>query len=306
MILELEDYLRELQVLNYSSDSIEQAQRTIGRLIAYLQEIYEIEQWCEVSKEHVEAFADWARLYGKPKAEQISTQTIIGRLGCVRQFFIWMVERARLLHNPAQRLKSPPRVHTQQEILSEPDIAKLIESPNIEKAIGLRDRAMMETLYATGIRLAEAQRLTIYDLDTRVERLVIGQGKGESARILPLTEQSCYWLDRYIIEARAELATAHNPSKHASAGLWLSEHGRQMSKRGIGSRIVHYAEQTALRVTAHTFRHCFATHLLRRGVSIEELKRLLGHKDIRSTEIYVRVELEDLQRIAYRTEKELD
>ncbi len=158
----------------------------------------------------------------------------------------------------------------------------------------------METLYATGIRLAEAQRLNLYDVDTKAERLVVRQGKGESARALPLTEQACYWLDHYVLEARPELATKHNPKKHASCGLWLSENGKQLSKRGIAARVLEHAQQAGLKASAHIFRHCFATHLLRNGASIQELKRLLGHRDLSSTEMYARVELEDLQRITHR------
>jgi integrase/recombinase XerD len=189
-------------------------------------------------------------------------------------------------------------------VLSETEIARLIEKADLEKAIGVRDRALMEVLYATGIRHNEAYKLDIYDVDTSARRLTVRCGKGSKDRVVPLTENACYWLARYITSARTELAAGKwwgkgrkRPSKPTgpTPALWLSTKGKRLSYQMIADRIRDYAEQAEVKANVHTFRHSCATHLLRNGASLRHIQKLLGHSTMDTTQIYTHLDLTDLQ-----------
>jgi integrase/recombinase XerD len=215
------------------------------------------------------------------------------------------------------------------QVLNESEIARLIETPDLQTAIGLRDRALMETLYATGIRHAEAHRLDLYDVDTAAQRLTVRLGKGQRDRVVPLTETAAHWLMRYVTVARPELAAGlwwgkgrrrnaaqranqdrayhgeqrknslegkYGPTWIASTpALWLSVTGRRLSYVMIAERIRDYALQAEVKASAHTFRHSCATHLLRGGASLRHVQQLLGHRDLNTTELYTHIELQDLK-----------
>jgi integrase/recombinase XerD len=204
-------------------------------------------------------------------------------------------------------------------VLSETEIAQLIETADTTTTLGLRDRAVMEMLYATGIRLSEAHKLDLYDVDTSTGLLIVRQGKGGRDRVVPLTETACAWLSRYITVARPELAagrgrfkrkTKRTPRsalraphlKASTSALWLSAEGRRLSKQMLAQRITQYAKQTNVRATVHTFRHSCGTHLLRGGASIRHVQQLLGHRSLETTEIYTHVEIEDLKRAVENAE----
>jgi integrase/recombinase XerD len=200
-------------------------------------------------------------------------------------------------------------------VLNESELVHLIETPDTTTAIGLRDRALMETLYATGIRHAEAYRLDLYDVDVAAHRLTVRLGKGQRDRLVPLTETAAYWLTRYLTVARPELAagkfwgkgrrrlkrkrsqsTSPGPTWVASTpALWLAVSGRRLSYVMLAERIRDYALQAELKASVHTFRHCCATHLLRGGASLRHVQQLLGHRDLNTTAIYTHLELQDLK-----------
>jgi len=190
-------------------------------------------------------------------------------------------------------------------VLNESDIARLIETPDTTTTLGLRDRALMELLYATGIRHSEAHKLDLYDVDTTTQQLNVRLGKGQRDRVVPLTETAAHWLTRYLTAARPELAAGKLWGKGKRRGpptiipptsaLWLSVTSRRLSYQMIADRIRDYALQVELKASVHTFRHSFATHLLRGGASIRHVQQLLGHRDLNTTEIYTHLELQDLK-----------
>jgi integrase/recombinase XerD len=295
---DMEDCLRHLQSRNYSRRQIEKIDCTIKRLIIYLREAHQICNWREATENHLKGFIEYSlREHRGQKGEGVKTGTALGWTLCVQSFFGWMIKQGRLLYNPAQRLERPKAERGEPCVLSEEEIERLIEAPDVEEAVGLRDRAIMEMLYGTGIRSGEAYKLDLYDVETGSERLTVREGKGRKDRILPLTEQVCYWLNRYITEARPQLIRANKPPTQA---LWISRHGFRLAQEMIGYNVGKYAKQAGLKATPHTFRHSFATHLLRRGANIQEIKKLLGHDNLDTTQLYVQVEIEDLKRVIGR------
>ncbi len=311
----LDAYLAELEARHFSRSRRHHSARTLERLILYLREAHRITDWRAVNETHLRDFAVYAATrHRSPQAKHISAATLRQWLSIIRCFFAWQCTHGQLLHSPAARLVLPRGEQPLPHVLNESDIARLIESPDIKTALGLRDRALMETLYATGIRHAEAHRLDLYDVDTAAHRLTVRLGKGQRDRLVPLTETAAHWLTRYVTVARPELAAGKlwgkgrrrnqrqrsqsSPTPWALAStpaLWLAVTGRRLCYGCIADRIRDYALQAEVKANVHTFRHCCATHLLRGGASIRHVQQLLGHRDLSTTEIYTHVELQDLQ-----------
>lgn len=270
-------------------------------LMIYLRERYQIEDWRAVSEAHLwEFLAHLERDHRTERGEQLKAGTLHRLVSVVRAFFDWQHKRGHLIYNPAERVILPRSEYPLPRVVNEEEIARLIEMADVTTAIGLRDRALMEVLYATGIRHGEAHRLDLYDVDTRTRRLVVRLGKGRKDRIVPLTENAAHWIREYLSKARTELAAGirknRQPPQAPSPALWLARTGQRFGYPSMEQRIKGYAIEAGLRVNVHTFRHCCATHLLRRGASIRHIQQLLGHSNLHSTEIYLNLEIEDLKR----------
>ena len=303
----IDAYLAELEARRYSYSRRRQAARTLERLLLYMREAHSINDWRVIHESQLRDFAlHAATRHRSPTGQRISAATLRQWVAIIRSFFHWLNYSGHLLHNPAERLALPRPEQSLPQVLNETELARLIETPNLQTAIGLRDRALMETLYATGIRHAEAHRLDLYDVDTAAHRLTVRLGKGQCDRVVPLTETAAQWLTRYVTVARPELAAGQWWGKDRcrgqpklippTAALWLSVTGRRLSYQMIAERIRDYASQAGVKASVHTFRHSCATHLLRGGASIRHVQQLLGHRDLSTTEIYTHLELEDLQR----------
>ncbi|MBA2704589.1 MAG: tyrosine-type recombinase/integrase [Blastocatellia bacterium] len=299
-------YLAELEARRFSHSRRTSSARTLERLLLYLREAHQVTDWRAVNETHLRDFAVYAATrHRSPRGKLISAATLRQWFSIIRSFFVWMNRNGHLLHNPAERLAFPRKEQPLPHVLNESDIARLIETPDATTALGLRDRALMETLYATGIRHAEAHKLDLYDIDTAAHRLTVRLGKGQRDRLVPLTETAAHWLRRYVTVARPELAAGKWWGKGRRRGqpklipptsaIWLSVTGRRLCYGCIADRIRDYASQAELKATVHTFRHCCATHLLRGGASVRHVQQLLGHRDLNTTEIYTHIELQDLQ-----------
>ena len=302
----IDAYLAELEARRYSHSRRLHSARTLERLLIYLREAHSITDWRAVHESQLRDFALYAATrHRSPRGQRISAATLQQWLSIIRSFFLWLNRNGHLLHNPAERLVLPQPEQSLPQLPNESEIARLIETPDLRTAIGLRDRALMETLYATGIRHAEAHKLNLYDIDTAAQRITVRLGKGQRDRVVPLTETAAHWLTCYVTVARPELAAGKLWGKGKRRGqpkiipptsaLWLAVTGRRLSYQMIADRIREYAVQVELKASAHTFRHCCATHLLRGGASVRHVQQLLGHRDLSTTEIYTHAEISDLQ-----------
>jgi len=312
----IDAYLAELAARRFSHSHRHHSASTLERLLIYMREAHSITDWRAVQESQLHDFALYAATHHRsPSGKRISAATLRQWLSLIRSFFVWLNRNGQLLHNPAERLAFPRPEQSLPHVLNESEIARLIESPDTTTAIGLRDRALLETLYATGIRHAEAHRLDLYDIDTAAQRLTVRLGKGQRDRLVPLTETAAHWLTRYLTVARPELAAGkwwgkgrrrlkRKRSQSTSPGpiwvvstpaLWLAVSGRRLSYVMIAERIRKYALQAAVKASVHTFRHCCATHLLRGSASLRHVQQLLGHRDLNTTAIYTHLELQDLK-----------
>jgi integrase/recombinase XerD len=298
-------YIADLEARRFSLSRRSHSEYTLSLVAAWLSEAHAVTDWREVTESHLRGFLIYAeRDHRSPQGKPVSAGTRKQWLTVIRGFFAWLHRRGRIIHNPAEQVTLPKVDRRLPHVLNEEEIARLIETPDTSTVLGLRDRALMEVLYATGMRHGEACRLNVYDVDLRTKRAVIREGKGSKDRVTPLTENACHWLRRYLSESRPEITAGKLWGKGlrrkprvvvSSPALWLSVTGRRYSYQMIAQIIREYAEECGLKATPHTFRHCFATHLLRRGASIRYIQLLLGHDKLETTERYTHLTTEDLK-----------
>jgi integrase/recombinase XerD len=205
-------------------------------------------------------------------------------LSCVKGFYRTLTAQGRLGHDPAAHLDHPRLGRRLPRALSEANVRALIEAPDLRKATGLRDRTMLEVLYATGLRVSELVGLTTGALNLRqgVARVT---GKGRKDRLVPVGQEALRWVGRYLRDARPALARGATPA------LFPSNRGGPMTRQTFWYATKRYASQAGIvqNVTPHTLRHAFATHLLNNGADLRAVQMMLGHADLSTTQIYTHV-----------------
>ncbi len=214
-------------------------------------------------------------------------------LSTLRRFYRYQVREGRLQEDPTAQIDSPKLGRPLPGALSEAEVEALLAAPAPDDPLGLRDRAMLELLYATGLRVSELVGLTMDQLNLRqgVVRVI---GKGSKERLVPLGEEAGDWLDRYLAEARPALLKGR-----AAAPLFVTQRGEGMTRQAFWYRIKHYARLAGItrELSPHTLRHSFATHLLNHGADLRVVQLLLGHSDLSTTQIYTHVARQRLQEL---------
>lgn len=218
------------------------------------------------------------------------------RLATLRRFYRWAVREGLLSADPTLRLagaKAPPRF---PQALDESQVESLLNAPDTETLLGLRDRAMLEALYATGLRVSELVALKLVEISL-TDGLVRVVGKGQKERIVPLGEEARAWIERYAARARVQLL-----GNHASDALFVTRRGGAMTRQMFWKLVRGYALRADIRapLSPHGLRHAFATHLLNHGADLRVVQMLLGHADISTTQIYTHVARERLQALHAR------
>jgi integrase/recombinase XerD len=223
--------------------------------------------------------------------EGAKPRTTARLLSSMRRFYRYLVREGRLKTDPSVRIDTPRIGRPLPNTLSEHEVEVLLDSPNDSDAIGLRDRAMLELLYACGLRVSELVGLATeqVNLQQGVVRLI---GKGNKERLVPLGEEAIDWLQRYLDESRAVLA-GEGSARH----LFLSRRGKGMTRQAFWYRLRHYALTSGVSkpLSPHTLRHAFATHLLNHGADLRVVQMLLGNSDLSTTQIYTHVARERLK-----------
>ncbi|AUM11838.1 site-specific tyrosine recombinase XerD [Ketobacter alkanivorans] len=222
---------------------------------------------------------------------QFNARSTARFLSAVRGFYQFCVRESITDTDPTLRIEMPKLGKPLPKILSEADVEALLSAPDLAEPIGLRDKAMLELLYACGLRVSELVSLTTYDLNLR-QGVIRLMGKGSKERLVPMGEESISWLIKYIKEARSLLL--RNPESDV---LFPSSRGDQMTRQTFWHRIKHYVVVAGISssVSPHTLRHAFATHLLNHGADLRVVQLLLGHSDLSTTQIYTHVAKHRLQ-----------
>ena len=230
------------------------------------------------------------------KKENLSAKTIVRNLVAIRTFFRFLTQEGILETNPVEDLESPKVAKTLPEILTLKEIEQLLEQPNLQTPLGMRDRAMLEMLYATGMRVSELTHLPTHQVNLEGGYVLL-YGKGSKERIVPLGSEAMKWVTLYLKTARGILAKGKE-----SPSLFINRSGKGMSRQRFWKNLKDYGQKAGLRkrITPHLLRHSFASHLLEGGADLRSVQMMLGHADISSTQIYTHVTGERLKKIHQR------
>ena len=242
-----------------------------------------------------------------PEGQPLSFQTQAKRLISVRMFFQWLARHHHLLYNPASELELPrPEQRLPRHILTVAEVGQVLNAIDTAEPTGkgVRDRAMLETLYSTGMRRAELVSLRIDDVDLERGTVLIRQGKGAKDRMVPVGSRACAWIGKYLYGVRPlYIDDVDNRT------LFLARHGEGMQgkqlsvivKKAIEAAHLERFQDTHPNAACHLFRHACATHMLENGADIRYIQALLGHEDLSTTEIYTRVSILQLKAVHERT-----
>jgi len=227
------------------------------------------------------------------KKKRLSSKTLARNLVSIRVFLRFLNEEGVLSANPAEEIESPKIAKTLPEILSLEEVETLLEEPDIQIPQGMRDRAMLEMLYATGMRVSELTRLQVNHLHLEAGYVLL-YGKGSKERIVPIGNEAMQWARRYMGEARKRLL-----KKGESPFLFVNRSGKPMGRQHFWKSIKTHGRRAGIkkRIAPHLLRHSFASHLLERGADLRSVQLMLGHVDISTTQIYTHVAGERLKKI---------
>lgn len=272
----LEDGLARTTLSSYRSD--------LGRLSRWLAENAH-EALLDIRETTLSAFI--ANLSRHTRATSQSRY-----LATLRRFYRWQVGRGRIFVDPTLKLANPARPSRLPKVMSEKQVDSLLAAPDLATPLGLRDRAMLETLYATGLRVSELVNLQNHEIGFN-EGVIRVIGKGSKERLVPLGEIAIDWLGRYLNEARQDIL-----KNQTSEAVFVTARGGAMTRQAFWQLIKRYALVAGIdpgKLSPHVLRHAFATHLINHGADLRVVQLLLGHADITTTQIYTHVARERLK-----------
>lgn len=287
-------YVESLGVANYSL-----ATRGSRAL-----ELLDFARWCEerslnrpaeVTRPILERYQRHLYFYRKANGHPLSAASQGSRLSAVRLYFRWLCRQGLLLSNPASELLLP-RVGRSlpRYTLTPAEVERVLAVPDVGDLKGLRDRALLELLWATGLRRAEVSRLLLHDVRAEVGTVFVSKGKGSKDRVVPVSARALAWVKRYVDEARARLVVPPD-----SGVLFLSEAGFALSPVILTTLVSKYVRASGVEAkgACHLFRHACATGMLEGGADIRFVQELLGHSSLETTQVYTRVTISKLKAV---------
>ena len=264
-------------------------------------------RWCEDRGLHdpqaitlniIERYQRHLYHYRRENGQALSLGAQRNRLTPLKGFFAWLVRERYIAFNPASELQLPrPHKRLPKAILTESEIGAVLDAA-LDGVYGLRDRAIIETLYATGIRRNELAHLKCDDIDLQQGTLMVREGKGKKDRLLPIGQRACGWIGRYVEALRPELVTGTDPG-----WLFLTEYGEVMIDKRLSERVKRLLQKAGIDKpgACHLFRHAMATRMLENGADIRFIQAMLGHADISTTQVYTQVAISQLKAVYGRT-----
>ena len=228
--------------------------------------------------------------------QDLSAKTVARSVSVLRGFYRWLADEGVLRGNPLEDMESPRTTRSLPEVLSLDEVESLLNQPDPSNPIGMRDKAMLELLYATGLRVSEFVHLVLNNVNLEAGYLIV-LGKGGKQRVVPMGQEALDWLRRYLEESRKRLL-----ANRQSTLVFVSQWGRGMSRQGFWKIVKKYSLMAGIRknISPHTLRHSFASHLLEGGADLRSIQSLLGHVDISTTQIYTHVTRERLRKVHAR------
>ncbi len=290
------DYLAAIGAKGFSPYTVAYRSRSLAHLVAWLDE-RGVDHPGEVTKPVLERYQRSVFHYRKADGNPLSFRSQASYLVPVKALFKWLAQTNRILFNPASELELPkierrlPRV-----VFNLGEVEAVLATADLDDDIGVRDRAIMEVLYSTGMRRSELAHLRLHDVDVDRGTVVIVQGKGRRDRMVPIGERALAWVDRYLQEVRPMLVVLPDEGV-----LFLTVEGNDLTPDHLSERIGRYVRTATNKPgSCHTFRHTMATLMLEGGADIRHIQEILGHVQLSTTEIYTHVSIDALKAVHTR------
>lgn len=277
----LKDFIHYLIVeKGLANNTIASYERDLKSYLKYLKNLESIDTFNKVERTQIVQFLKYLKEHGK------SAKTMARHIASIRAFHQFLLRERVVDHDPSVHIESPQLERTLPKVLNMQEVETLLDSPKALDHYGLRDKAMLELLYATGIRVSELIGLNINDVHLTMG-FVRCIGKGSKERIIPIGRTATNALERYLQEGRSQFVS----KKYKDESLFLNHHGRRLSRQGFWKILKRLANEAGIEkdLTPHTLRHSFATHLLENGADLRAVQEMLGHADISTTQIYTHV-----------------
>jgi len=295
----LSQFCLSLAARNYSEFTIEQRETTVRAFIAWAAG-EGVRDAHAVTPKLIEAYRLKLHQHRKADGAPLAVRTQIARLVTVRALFRWLALEGIVAANPCANVDLPRgERRLPGNILTESEVEAILALPDWRTPMGLRDRAILETLYVTGIRRTELTRLRLHDLDAGRELILVRKGKGGKDRVVPTGERALAWLVAYAAKARPELSAGAAETDR----LFLTAWGTPIQPKKLTARVSAYVSAARLNKSGscHLFRHAAATHMLEHGADIRFIQALLGHECLDTTRIYTHVHIGPLADVHRKT-----
>jgi integrase/recombinase XerD len=286
-------YLEDLRKRRCATSTIENARRVLPRFFDHLRDDA-VHDPRHVRAEHVISFERRLFSLKRRTGEPLAPGTRAHYLAVVKAFFGFLERTGALLYSPAAQVPLPRRTRLPRA-LTEQAMRRLVAAPGRESVKGKRDRAILELLYGTGLRMSECARLDLADVDVSTGTLFVRDGKGRKDRVVPLAGRACEAVRVYLSHARPELARWSSET-----ALFLARTGQRLSTMSLRVLVREHGRRAGVAASCHVLRHSYATHLLAGGASIREIQKLLGHRHLTTTALYTRVDTSGLQALIRR------
>jgi integrase/recombinase XerD len=294
----IDEFLTWRITLHLSSDTVVCNRRYLDHFLTWCRK-RRIMHPGNVTPDHVQQYIDVIRQHRKKDGDLLHEKTQFKRFQAVQMFYKWLIKNRIILYDPTQYIdfrqgqKSLPKA-----ILTHAEVELIMAQPDLNTTLGIRDRAILETLYSTGIRRSELIKLTMDDLNRSTMTLFINQGKGKKDRVVPVGKRCILWVERYLTDARPELLCYPE-----SDALFLTIEGGPFSGAYLCERVRKYIIKSGITKpgACHLFRHSMATGMLENGADIRFIQEILGHERLTTTQVYTRVSIEHLKKVHKRT-----
>lgn len=289
---QVEDYLRYSQIeRGLSANTITAYKQDLSSFIDFLQK-ENLTSWPTKAID-IDAFL------AEQRDQKKATSSISRLISSLRKFYQWLVRQNIQKLNPMLEIDSPKKRRPLPVALTTVEVTDLLKQPDIKKKLGLRDRALLETLYATGIRVSELINLKFTDLHEEL-KLVKVFGKGSKERLIPISKVALSWIDSYKEKVRDPLILKVGKNTDF---IFLNSRGGSLTRQAVWQIIKHYCKLAGIQknVTPHTLRHTFATHLLENGADLRVVQEILGHSDISTTQIYTNLSQKHIIQVYEKT-----
>ena len=290
----LNRFIEASAVNGLSETTVQIRRRMVSRFIMWCDE-RDLDRPQDITRPILERYRRYLYHYRKVDGQPLSFATQQQRLVPIKMFFKWLTKENYILYNPASELELP-KVHRRlpKQLLSADEVERILNQTLLHGELGIRDRAIIETLYSTGIRRMELANLKLYDVDTQNGTLMVREGKGKKDRMVPIGQRAGQWIERYRDEVRHTLVV------EPDAGyLFLHEYGEPLHGNRLTDLVKKYIQAAGVNKpgACHIFRHTMATLMLDNGADIRFIQAMLGHSDLSTTQIYTQVSIAKLKEI---------